>query len=96
MPVRHSNRAYFEGRPAVISPALELGRAIAQKVSRRLPGINSRSGHVGFVVNKVAFGQVFSITYVSPEHAHSSNYSIHIYRRYKVSVRHYVTAGGVS
>jgi hypothetical protein len=31
-------------------------RAIAQAVSRWLPG----SGHVGFVVDKVALGQVFS------------------------------------
>jgi hypothetical protein len=41
-----------------------LGRAIAQAVSRRIPtsvpGFEPRSGHVGFVVDKVALGQVFS------------------------------------
>jgi hypothetical protein len=37
------------------------GRAIAQAVSRRLPtAAEPRSGHVGFVVDKVALGQVFS------------------------------------
>jgi hypothetical protein len=40
------------------------GRAIAQAVSRRLPTaaawVRSRSGHVGFVVDEVALGQVFS------------------------------------
>jgi hypothetical protein len=40
------------------------GRAIAQAASRRLlplrPGFDPRSGHVGFVVDKVALGQVFS------------------------------------
>jgi hypothetical protein len=40
------------------------GRAIAQTVSRRLPnvaggGFEPRSRHVGFVVDKVALGQVF-------------------------------------
>jgi hypothetical protein len=40
------------------------GRAIAKAVSRRLPttpaGFQPRSGHVGFVVDKVALGQVYS------------------------------------
>jgi hypothetical protein len=36
-----------------------MGRAIAQAVSRRL-GFEPKSGHVGFVVDKVAVGQVFS------------------------------------
>jgi hypothetical protein len=40
-----------------------LGRAIAQAVSRqfppRRPGFEPGSGHVGFVVDKVALGQVF-------------------------------------
>jgi hypothetical protein len=40
------------------------GRAIAQAVSRRLPTaearVRSQSGHVGFVADKVALGQVFS------------------------------------
>jgi hypothetical protein len=41
-----------------------VGRAMAQAVSRWLPTaaarIRPRSGHVGFVVDKVALGQVFS------------------------------------
>jgi hypothetical protein len=36
------------------------GRAIAQAVSRRLPRFDPRSGHVGFVADIVALGQVFS------------------------------------
>jgi hypothetical protein len=45
----------------------ELGRAIAQEVNRRLPGFSTRSGHVGFVVDKV---EVFSkITSVSSANA---------------------------
>jgi hypothetical protein len=40
------------------------GRAIAQAVSRwlprRRPGVEPGSGQVGFVVDKVALGQVFS------------------------------------
>jgi hypothetical protein len=35
-----------------------LGRAMAQVVSRR-PGFDPGSVHVGFVVDKVALGQVF-------------------------------------
>jgi hypothetical protein len=42
----------------------ELGSAIAQAVSRWLPTaatrVRAQSGHVGFVVDKVALGQVFS------------------------------------
>jgi hypothetical protein len=41
-----------------------LGCAIAQAVSRWLPTaaarVRTRSGHAGFVVDKVALGQVFS------------------------------------
>jgi hypothetical protein len=41
-----------------------IGRAIAQAVSRRFPTAAARvrawSGHVGFVVDKVALGKVFS------------------------------------
>jgi hypothetical protein len=44
--------------------ASKQGRAIAQAVSRllptRRPGFEPKSGHVGFVVDKVAQGQVFS------------------------------------
>jgi hypothetical protein len=36
-----------------------VGHVIAQAVSRWLPTV-ARSGHVGFVVDKVALGQVFS------------------------------------
>jgi hypothetical protein len=40
------------------------GRAIAQAVSHRVSTaaarVRARSGHVGFVVDKVALGQVFS------------------------------------
>jgi hypothetical protein len=37
------------------------GRAIAQALSRRLPTAKARvRGHVGFVLDKVALGQVFS------------------------------------
>jgi hypothetical protein len=34
--------------------------AIAQAVSCQWPGFEPRSGHVGYVVDKVALGQVFS------------------------------------
>jgi hypothetical protein len=44
--------------------AEDFGRAIAQAVSRWLPTAAARervlSGHVGFVLDKVALGQVFS------------------------------------
>jgi hypothetical protein len=49
-----------------MSKGFPVGRAIAQVVSRRLPTAaarvraQSRSGNVGFVVNKVALGQVSS------------------------------------
>jgi hypothetical protein len=43
---------------------LHSGRAVAQAISRFFPqlqpGFKLRSSHVGFVVNKVALGQVFS------------------------------------
>jgi hypothetical protein len=43
---------------------LHLGRALAQAVSRWLPTaaarVRVRAEHVGFVVDKVALGQVFS------------------------------------
>jgi hypothetical protein len=37
-----------------------MGCAIAQAVSRRRPGVEPRSGHVGFVVDKVVPRQVFT------------------------------------
>jgi hypothetical protein len=47
--------------------SLGLGRAIAQAVSRwlptRRPRFEPRSGHVGFVVGKVALGQDFGFPY---------------------------------
>jgi hypothetical protein len=44
------------------------GRAIAQAVCRRLPstGFEPESGHVGFVVDKVAMGQIFSCYFSFP------------------------------
>jgi hypothetical protein len=36
------------------------GCSIAQAVIRRLPGFEARSSHMGFVVDKVALGQVSS------------------------------------
>jgi hypothetical protein len=43
---------------------LDKSRAIAQAVSRWLStaaaGVRARTGHVGFVIDKVALGQVFS------------------------------------
>jgi hypothetical protein len=47
--------------------------AIAQAVSRR-PGFETRSGHVGFVVDKVVLGQIFSEPILIPPTApHSSS-----------------------
>jgi hypothetical protein len=58
------------------------GRAVAQAVSRRLPTAAARvralSGRVGFVVHKVALGQVFSeyfgfrCHFIPPAAAHTS------------------------
>jgi hypothetical protein len=46
------------------------GRAIAEAASRRVPTaaarVRARSGHVGFVVDKVALGQVFSVYFDFP------------------------------
>jgi hypothetical protein len=44
------------------SPINVSGRDIAQAVSRRHPAaqFDPRSGHVGFLVDKVALGQIFS------------------------------------
>jgi hypothetical protein len=43
---------------------VHMGRAIDQAVSRRLPTaaarVRAQSGHLGFVVDKVALGQVYS------------------------------------
>jgi hypothetical protein len=50
-----------------------LGCAIAQAVSRWLPTmaawVRARSGHVGFVVDKVALEQFFSEYFGSPCHS---------------------------
>jgi hypothetical protein len=52
--------ALFNGVPYVNGRE---GRATVQAVSRRLPTavalVQHRSGHVGFVVDEVALGQVF-------------------------------------
>jgi hypothetical protein len=42
-----------------VFPGMKTICAMAQRVSRR-PGFDPRSGHVGFVVVKVALGQVLS------------------------------------
>jgi hypothetical protein len=57
-----------------------LGRAIAQVDNRWLPTAAARvragSGHVGFVVDKVALGQVFSKFFgFAPANFHSTNCS---------------------
>jgi hypothetical protein len=57
-----------------------LGRAIAQAVVAGFPprrlGFKPGSSHVGFVVDKVAMGQVFSpSTSVSPVNLYSTSYS---------------------
>jgi hypothetical protein len=54
------------------------GRAIAQAVSRRLPGSEPRSGRVGFVVDKVAWVRFSPITSVSPASYHSTDCSTFI------------------
>jgi hypothetical protein len=65
--------------------SLRAGRAIAQAVSRWLANalarVRARSSHVGFVVDKVALGQVFSNTSVSPVNHHSTKFSILIITR---------------
>jgi hypothetical protein len=51
------------------------GRAVAQAVTgfpQKRPGLEPRSGHVGFVVDKVALGQV------SPANSHSTDCSTFI------------------
>jgi hypothetical protein len=50
------------------------GRAIAQAVSRWLP-TDPGSGQVGFVVENVALGQVFSEYFGSSANLHSTNCS---------------------
>jgi hypothetical protein len=55
------------------------GRTIAQTASRWLPpsrlGFAPGSGQVGFVMDKVALGQVFSKFSVSPANLHSTDCS---------------------
>jgi hypothetical protein len=55
------------------------GRAIAQVVSCWLPTVvaqaQNRSGHVGFVVDKVALGQFLLKYFGSPANIHSTNCS---------------------
>jgi hypothetical protein len=51
---------------------IDIGRAIAQAVSHWLPTaaarVRARAEHVGFVVDKVALGQVFSEYFGFPCH----------------------------
>jgi hypothetical protein len=57
-----------------------MGRAVAQAVSRWLPTaaarVPVRAEHVGFEVDKVALGQVFSEYFGFPANHHSTNFSI--------------------
>jgi hypothetical protein len=53
--VRRSTALSQIGKVTVLA-----GRAIAQAVSRWRPGFESGSGLMGFLVDKVALGQVFS------------------------------------
>jgi hypothetical protein len=53
------------------------GRAIAEAVSRWLPTAVARVWQVGFMVDEVASGQIFSEYFGSPaKTAHSTNFSI--------------------
>jgi hypothetical protein len=60
-------------------PHISEGRAIAQAVSRWLPGFEPGSGHMGFVVDKAELGQVFfrvlrfSLPSMPPIAPHSSS-----------------------
>jgi hypothetical protein len=59
--------------------------AVAQAVSHRVPiaaaQVRVRAELVGFVVDKVALGQVFPSTSVSPANHHSTNFSMLIITR---------------
>jgi hypothetical protein len=56
------------------------GRAIAQAVSRWLPTaaarVRARVWQVGFVVDKMALGQIFSEYFGFPTNLHSTKFSI--------------------
>jgi hypothetical protein len=58
------------------------GRAIAQAVSRRLltaeARVQARSGHAGFVMDKVGWPRFPRSTSVSPANSHSTDCFIHI------------------
>jgi hypothetical protein len=68
-------RAYFLNTPRII-----FGRAIAEAVSRWLPTaaarVRSRFWQVGFVVDKVTSGKVFSEYFGFLYQNHSTNFSI--------------------
>jgi hypothetical protein len=57
--------------------------------------LDPRSGHVGFVVEKVALGQVFLGTSISPVNSHSTSYStiIIIYHSGLVQIVAYIPSG---
>jgi hypothetical protein len=61
------------------------GRAVAQAVSRWRPGFEPWSGHMGFVVYKVALGQVFfehfPCHFIPPTAVHSSSFIRGYYSR---------------
>jgi hypothetical protein len=53
---------------------MQIGSTISQEVTR-WPRFEPESGHVGFVVDTVALGQVFSEYFGSPANLHSTNCS---------------------
>jgi hypothetical protein len=66
--IYNADLQYFKAVP-------QLRRLVAGFPPRR-PGLEPRSGHVGFVVDEVALGQVFPSTSVSPANFHSTDCSI--------------------
>jgi hypothetical protein len=61
-------------------PDLHQNLLIRKAVSRWLPGFEPGSGHVGFVVSKVALGQVFSEYFGFPSQSsfHQSTIIYHL------------------
>jgi hypothetical protein len=52
-----------------------MAQAVSQWLTQRRPDFELRSGHVGFVVDKVALGRFSPSTSVSPSYLHSTNCS---------------------
>jgi hypothetical protein len=61
-----------------------VGRAIAEAVSRWLPTAAARVWQVGFVVDKVASGQVFSEYFGFPCQNHSFHQILHHHHNSKI------------